>query len=110
MITMNQATEKTCYDLMDQCSPARHPTSTTGLLTTCRAHDLVIDLNKAGENGVLTGSQLGQQHAPRSSCCSPIRKFATFYMSIVGSKVDHEQAAGAPAKGTFATSRTLGIV
>jgi hypothetical protein len=28
--------EKTCYDLMDQCSPARHPTSTTGLLTTCR--------------------------------------------------------------------------
>src|SRR4029450_3824149 len=73
MITMNQATEKACYDLMDQCSPARHPTSTTGLLTTCRAHDLVIDLNKAGENGVLTGSQLGQQHAPRSSCRSPIR-------------------------------------
>src|SRR4029434_1455823 len=74
MITMNQATENTCYDLMDQCSPARHPTSTTGLLTTCRAHDLVIDLNKAGENGVLTGSQLGQQHAPRSSCRSPIRR------------------------------------
>jgi hypothetical protein len=23
---------------------------------------------------VLTGSQLGQQHAPRSSCCSPIRE------------------------------------
>ena len=31
-----RATEKTCYDLMDQCSPARHPTSTTGLLTNRR--------------------------------------------------------------------------
>jgi hypothetical protein len=31
-----RTTEKTCYDLMDQCSPARHPTSTTGPLTDCR--------------------------------------------------------------------------
>ena len=38
------------------------------------------------------------------------RKFATFYMSRVGSKVDHEHAAGVAAKGTFATSRRLGNV
>jgi hypothetical protein len=27
---------KACHYLMDQCSPARRPTSTPGLLTTCR--------------------------------------------------------------------------
>jgi hypothetical protein len=28
--------EKTCYDLMDSAQPARHPTSTPGLLTNRR--------------------------------------------------------------------------
>ena len=36
LINKARTTEKTCYDLMDQCSPARHPTSTTGPLTNRR--------------------------------------------------------------------------
>ena len=74
MINTARAMERTCYDLMDQCSsgttshqyyrPPHHPP----------AHDLVIDLNKAWENRVLTGGRLGQQHARRSGCCSPIRE------------------------------------
>ena len=107
MITMNQATEKTCYDLMDQCSPARHPTSTTGLLTTCRAHDLVIDLNKAGENGVLTGSQLGQQHAPRSSCCSPIRLNACTLLRQVQHELRERQGSGPSAAARQLASHTM---
>ena len=42
--------------------------------------------------------------------CLLTRAFATLYTSKVGSKVDHEHAAGAAAKGTFATSRRLGNV
>jgi hypothetical protein len=38
------------------------------------------------------------------------RVFTTFYTSRIGSAVGHEHAAGAAAKGTFATSRTLGNV
>ena len=40
--------------------------------------------------------------------CLLTRAFATLYTSKVGSKVDHEHAAGAAAKGTFATSRRRG--
>jgi hypothetical protein len=42
--------------------------------------------------------------------CLLTRAFATFDTSRVGSEVDHEHAAGAAAKGTFATSRRLGNV
>ena len=36
VINTVRACEKACHDLMDQCSPARHPTSTLSLLTTRR--------------------------------------------------------------------------
>jgi hypothetical protein len=36
LINKARTAERTCCDLMDQCSPARHPTSTTGPLTNRR--------------------------------------------------------------------------
>jgi hypothetical protein len=36
LINKPRTAEKACYDLMDQCSPARHPTSTPGPLTNRR--------------------------------------------------------------------------
>jgi hypothetical protein len=36
VINKPRTAERTCYDLMDQCSPARHPTSTTSPLTNRR--------------------------------------------------------------------------
>jgi hypothetical protein len=63
LINKPRTAEKTCYDLMDQCSTGttshqhyRPPHQPPG-------HDLVIDLTKARHNGVLTDSRSGQQHA-----------------------------------------------
>jgi hypothetical protein len=59
----------------------------------------------------LTGGSVASKVAHRREFkCLLTRAFATFYTSRVGSKVDREHAAGAAAKGTFATSRRLGNV
>src|SRR5215212_9074435 len=58
---------------MDQCSSARHPTSTTGPLTKPPRHDLVIDLRPTpGIHKVLTDSRLGQQHAGKPAIAVPL--------------------------------------
>ena len=59
---------------MDQCSPARHPTSTTGPLTKPPGHDLVIGPQTKGPGiyEVLTDSRLGQQHARRPAIAVPL--------------------------------------
>ena len=71
-----RAAEKTCYDLMDQCSTGTTSHQHYQPPHQPPGHDLVIDLNRPGSTAVLTGSRLGQQHASRDSCCSPIRDVA----------------------------------
>ena len=62
-------------------------------------------------NQLLAGHRIASKVAGRREFkCLLTRKFATFYTSRVELKVDHEHAAGAAAKGTFATSRRLGNV
>jgi hypothetical protein len=59
---------------MDQCSPARHPTSTTGPLTKPPGHDLVIDLRPCARGLQSAHRQPARTTACRKACyCSPIR-------------------------------------
>jgi hypothetical protein len=61
---------------MDQCSPARHPTSTTGPLTKPPGHDLVIDLRPRARDLQSAHRQPARTTACRKACCcSPIRDY-----------------------------------
>src|SRR6187200_2138749 len=76
LINKPRTAERTCYDLMDQCSPARHPTSTTGPLTKPPGHDLVIDLRPRARGLQSAHRQPARTTACRKACyCSPIRCF-----------------------------------
>ena len=62
----------------NQCSPARHPTSTTGPLTKPSGHDLVIDLRPRARGLQSAHRQPARTTACRKACyCSPIRYLRT---------------------------------
>ena len=86
--------------LLTEISPRTHPHARTH----ARTHDGTRD-------GWLRSGEVDNFHPALAKFkCLLTRAFATLYTSKVGSKVDHEHAAGAAAKGTFGTSRRLGGV
>jgi hypothetical protein len=58
---------------MDQCSPARHPTSTTGPLTRLPGHDLVIDLRPRARENKCSPAAGSDNSMPDGCYYSPIR-------------------------------------
>ena len=75
MINKTRTAEKTCCNLMDQCSTARHPTGHPPLLTNRRGHCLKVGLEKRTWDNTSAHPPAARTPDPaaQTTGCSPIR-------------------------------------